>query len=52
MCYERESLQKKKKKKKKSLACRRRDQRQVFFPAVFVLRVTLSLRQRKRLQLC
>ena len=29
MCYERESLQKK--KKKKSLACRRRDQRQVFF---------------------
>ena len=34
-----------------SPACRRRDQWQVF-SAVFVLRVTLSLRQRKRLWLC
>lgn len=51
LCYEIKSLQKKK-KEKKNLPPAGDVIGGRFFSAVFVLRVTLSLRQRKRLWLC
>lgn len=51
LCYEIKSLQKEK-KEKKNLPPAGDVISGRFFSAVFVLRVTLSLRQRKRLWLC